>query len=252
MQALLKGRYRARIADSADDLRRAQELRHIAFRGAGAGGPGPAPRDGDAFDARCRHVLVEDLADGALMCCFRLMPLADGGAIGASYSAQFYDLSRLSGFPGPALEMGRFCLHPAHHDPDILRMAWGTVTRMVDDLGVGLLFGCSSFRGTDPAAYGAAFAALVARHLAPDRWRPARRAREVHDFLRAAPSAEAPDPSDAARQMPPLLRSYLAMGGWVSDHAVIDRAMGTLHVFTGLEIGAIPPARARLLRALAG
>jgi L-ornithine Nalpha-acyltransferase len=48
--------------------------------------------------------------------------------------------------------------------------------------------------------------------------------------------------------MPPLLRTYLAMGGWVSDHAVVDRDLNTLHVFTGLEIRAIPPARARLLR----
>ena len=40
------------------------------------------------------------------------------------------------------------------------------------------------------------------------------------------------------------------MGGWVSDHAVVDRQMGTLHVFTGLEIGAIPESRKRLLRAL--
>jgi L-ornithine Nalpha-acyltransferase len=51
--------------------------------------------------------------------------------------------------------------------------------------------------------------------------------------------------------MPPLLRSYLMMGGWVSDHAVIDRQMGTHHVFTGLQIAAIPAGRARLLRALA-
>jgi hypothetical protein len=32
---------------------------------------------------------------------------------------------------------------------------------------------------------------------------------------------------------------------------VIDRSLGTLHVFTGLEIARIPPARKRLLRALA-
>ena len=37
-------------------------------------------------------------------------------------------------------------------------------------------------------------------------------------------------------RMPPLLRTYLLMGGWVSDHAVVDRHMDTLHVFTGLEI----------------
>ena len=51
--------------------------------------------------------------------------------------------------------------------------------------------------------------------------------------------------------MPPLLRSYLAMGGRVSDHAVIDRQLNTLHVFTGLETAAIPEARKRLLRAVA-
>jgi len=31
---------------------------------------------------------------------------------------------------------------------------------------------------------------------------------------------------------------------------VIDPVMNTLHVFTGLEIAKIPPARKRLLRAL--
>ncbi len=55
----------------------------------------------------------------------------------------------------------------------------------------------------------------------------------------------------ARLQMPPLLRSYLAMGGRVSDHAVIDAQMNTLHVFTGLEIAVIPPRRKRLLRAIA-
>ena len=60
-----------------------------------------------------------------------------------------------------------------------------------------------------------------------------------------------PDLKAAQAKMPPLLRTYLLMGGWVSDHAVIDRDLGTLHVFTGLEIGAVPPARARLLRGLA-
>ena len=57
---------------------------------------------------------------------------------------------------------------------------------------------------------------------------------------------------NATLKMPPLLRTYLIMGGWVSDHAVVDRQMNTLHVFTGLEIGAIPPARKKLLRAVAG
>ena len=62
-------------------------------------------------------------------------------------------------------------------------------------------------------------------------------------------------PLDSARamaSMPPLLRTYLMMGGWVSDHAVVDDKMNTLHVFTGVEIRAIPAARKRLLRAVVG
>ena len=60
------------------------------------------------------------------------------------------------------------------------------------------------------------------------------------------------DPKQALAQMPPLLRTYLGMGGWVSDHAVIDTQMNTLHVFTGLEIAKIPASRAQALRAVAG
>jgi putative hemolysin len=56
----------------------------------------------------------------------------------------------------------------------------------------------------------------------------------------------------AMPRLPPLLRTYLMMGGWVSDHAVVDSQMNTLHVFTGVEIARIPPARKRLLRAVAG
>ena len=115
--------------------------------------------------------------------------------------------------------------------------------------GVKLLFGCASFKGTDAAAYLDAFAMLKERHLGPKRWRPRVKAPDVFRF--AARLRRRPDARLAMRRMPPLLKSYLMMGGWVSDHAVVDAEMDTLHVFTGVEVGAIPPARKRLLRAVA-
>ena len=71
-------------------------------------------------------------------------------------------------------------------------------------------------------------------------------------MIRFDPEVPAGDARAALRLIPPLLRTYLSMGGWVSDHAVIDRQMNTLHVFTGVETAAIPAARARALRAIAG
>ncbi|MFG6590880.1 GNAT family N-acetyltransferase [Sulfitobacter sp. 1A12157] len=233
------GRYLTREALTPGDITRAQALRTQCFQ------TGTADRD--AFDAAARHFLIEDRDSGTLVCCFRLTRF-QGAELAQSYAAQFYDLSRLENMKGTLLELGRFCIHPVWQDPDIQRLAWGQLAREVDDIGAALLFGCSSFAGTDPTRYRDAFALLKQQHLAPAGWRPGIRAAEVHPYAR---DSRSPDHRRARQQIPPLLRSYLAMGGWVSDHAVIDRQMGTLHVFTGLEIAAIPPNRARLLRALA-
>ncbi len=113
-----------------------------------------------------------------------------------------------------------------------------------------MLFGCSSFKGTDAEEYADAFAMLKDRHLAPRRWLPRVKAPSVFRFAQKL-RLRKPDAKRAMLGMPPLLRTYLLMGGWVSDHAVVDNHMNTLHVFTGLEIAAIPATRKRLLRATA-
>ncbi|MBC2835580.1 GNAT family N-acetyltransferase [Gemmobacter straminiformis] len=216
-------------------------LRALCFRGGAS--------DRDALDALCQHPTVTDTATGTTVAAFRIQLLPDAAALRQSYAARFYDLARLAALSGPFLELGRFCLHPDWHDPDILRLAWAGLTRIVDAHGVTLLFGCTSFSGTDPAPHLDAFAHLAARHRAPSDRAPLQGA-DALDYPALTRGYRA-DPKQGVASLPPLLRTYLAMGGWVSDHAVIDRDLNTLHVFTGVEIARIPPARARLLRALA-
>lgn len=246
MALLTKGRYQARLAESPGDVERALALRDLRFRT----GRGLAHHDRDQFDDRCLHMLVQDRQSGDLVCCYRLIELDSGTGIGTSYSAQFYDLFRLARFGGRMLELGRFCIHPDWHDADILRVAWGALTRLVDQTGVEMLFGCSSFDGAAPEPHAAALTLLAHAHLAPQRWRPEAKAALVFRYADTL-SLNAPDLRLGLRVMPSLLRTYLAMGGWVSDHAVIDHELNTLHVFAAVEIAAIPAARARLLRAAA-
>jgi putative hemolysin len=146
--------------------------------------------------------------------------------------------------------LGRFCIDQRCRDPDVLRLAWATLTGYVDRTGAALLFGCASFAGTDPALYAAAFAYLRENAMLREGLVPGRKAHEVHFFTTEVDSAL--DKRLALKQMPPLLRSYLALGGGVSDHAVVDRAMNTLHVFIAVETALIPPKRQKLLRALCG
>ncbi|WP_412506833.1 GNAT family N-acetyltransferase [Roseovarius sp. SYSU LYC5161] len=233
---LERGRYMVRIAETGPDLAAARALRRVCF------GPGDAADD---FDSLCQHLLILDRA-GAAACTFRLRRFDTGAGLAGSYTAGFYDLGCLATRAGPMIELGRFCIRPGETDPDILRLAWATLTALVDRAGAAMLLGCASFPGTDPAPFAYGFALLAERHLAPPEWRPGRRAARTVPLAGGGVSGP-----DASRALPTLLRSYLGMGGRVSDHAVIDEDLGTLHVFMGLEVAAIPPARARALRAMA-
>jgi L-ornithine Nalpha-acyltransferase len=256
------GRFTCRAAIGMHDMARCLALRDLCFSGAG-NAPG-AQRD--RFDAQCQHFMIEEDASHQLVCCFRLMIMTSGLTIDTSYSAQFYDLEALILQREPILELGRFCVDPGRPDPDILRLAWAHITRLAVAEKVGLLMGCSSFAGTDWRPYEPAFLALHRDHRAPDISAPRVKSADFIDFRTLEPAPEqalnpkqtetlAKDKQDVLRgmrQMPSLLRTYLMMGGWVSDHAVIDRDLGTIHVFTAVEVARIPPPRLRALLALAG
>ncbi|MAS42469.1 MAG: ornithine-acyl-ACP acyltransferase [Rhodobacteraceae bacterium] len=255
MRAITRGRHTVRFTRDPEDVIAAQRLRFKAFIAARPGAAVTLDRaeglDRDAYDDLCWHALVEDTESGELLCCFRMMRLSGGSEIGRSYSAQYYELSALADYPAPMVEMGRFCMAPGVRDPEVIRAAWGAMTAFVEAEGVGLLFGCSSFEGVDAEAYMDAFAYLKDKHLAPKRWLPRAKAPRVFAFAKAL-RLRRPDMKLAMRRMPPLLRSYLLLGGWVSDHAVIDSDLNTLHVFTGVEINRVPQARRRLMDRLTG
>ncbi|HBZ44429.1 MAG TPA: ornithine-acyl-ACP acyltransferase [Maritimibacter sp.] len=239
-QALLThGGYEARRAASDADRDRAFALRYRAFVD-----PKGQGRERDGFDGLFDHVLIERA--GEVVGTYRYAVFDNMALVSKGYSSQHYDLAPLARTEGKAMEMGRFCLAPEVHDADVLRVAWGAMAALVDRADVKLLFGCSSFPGVDPNPYHDAFALLARDYQSAPGMRVGRKSREIVTFPDATP-----DPQVARAALPPLLRTYLGMGGWVSDHAVVDRQMGTLHVFTGVEIDRVPPARARALRVLA-
>ncbi|GLQ34796.1 ornithine-acyl-ACP acyltransferase [Amylibacter marinus] len=231
--------YRLRQSQCSVDIDRARLLRGDCF---------PTDHQPDEFDQECQHILIEDQRSDQLVCTFRYKVFSTGAALDGAYAAQFYGLENLWRFKQPMLEIGRFCVAEGMGDPTILRLAWAHIGGIVDRENIGILFGCSSFDGIDVGKYAQSFALLQRRYLAPDQWRLGIKAPEVF-HLNPAQLPQQLEPAVAQRDLPPLLRSYLTMGGWVSDHAVIDRQMNTLHVFTGLEVASVPPARRRFLRA---
>jgi putative hemolysin len=241
VEPLRKGGLVARLAHGRADMGRVMAFRSAAF-------PRVAGPEEDAQDALSAHVMVE--GPQGMLACFRVMLFGWGAGLSQGYAARFYDVGPLSGYARPIAEMGRFCLAPGGVHPDVLRLAWGAMTRIVDEGQAGLLVGCTSFRGADWTRHRAGLALLAAEFVGPADHRPGRRAAEVVDYpALAGPVA---DRREALAGLPPLLRTYLGMGGWVSDHAVADRELDTLHVFTCVEVDKVPGPRAARLRAVAG
>ena len=201
----------------------------------------------DAQDTLSAHVMVE--GPEGLLAYFRVMLFGWGAGLEQGYAARFYDVGPLTGYARPIAEMGRFCVAPGGVHPDVLRLAWGAMTRLVDEGQAGLLVGCSSFRGSDWTRHRAGLALLSSEFVGPVEHLPGRKAEEVVGLDLAGPME---DRRAALAGLPPLLRTYLGMGGWVSDHAVVDRELDTLHVFTCVEVDRVPAARAASLRAVAG
>jgi len=230
-----KGRLRARLAAGDEDLHACQRLRHQCFFG--RAGVDVAP-----LDPLFQHLMIHD-ERGQLRGTLRFRVSRTGHDLNQGYVARHYDLRRWNDVAGPFLEIGRFCTVPGDLDADLLRMLWGALTRVVDAQGITMLFGCTSFEGTDPSRYGAVFHRLARNHQGPAALRPVLSDPNAVPFADIAASGIAP--------MPALLKSYLSLGGWVGDHVVIDHDMNTLHVFTCLEVNAMSAARVARLRAVA-
>jgi L-ornithine Nalpha-acyltransferase len=240
VEPLQKGKMVARLAQGRADMDCVMAFRVAAF-------PRISGAEEDAEDALSAHVMVEG-PDGVLG-YFRVMLFGWGAGLAQGYAARFYDVGPLSGYARPIAEIGRFCVAPGGVHPDVLRLAWGAMTRIVDEGQAGLLVGCTSFRGADWTRHRAGLALLAAEFVGPEEHLPGRKAAEVVGLGQAGPVG---DRWAALAALPPLLRTYLGMGGWVSDHAVVDRELDTLHVFTCVEVDRVPAARVASLRAVAG
>lgn len=235
------GGFPVRFAQDPTDLEQVGFLRGDRFSTSAA-----AQTESDRFDSLSAHLMVFAPDRARLLATARLRLVTNETDLSATYTGQYYGLSAVMQAYPRALEIGRLCqVADAEMMPDALRALLAAVTLVSVQTRADLLFGCTSFRGQNTRRHAKALSWLKARHLGPVALRPAR----IHPRASALPDGT-PDPHAARQAVPALLRMYLGMGGWVSDHVVSDPQMDTVHVFTAVDTAAIPPARSRALRAL--
>jgi len=189
-------------------------------------------RDRDGYDAVADHLLVLDHALGqgpaAVVGTYRLIRRPAAARIGRFYSEAEYDIAPLLALPGGILELGRSCVGPQHRTRGTLQLLWRGIAAYVFTHDIDLMFGCASLPGTDADALAVSLSYLYAHHLAPPALRPSALAERYVTMERLR--RDAYDPRRAAAMLPPLIKGYLRLGGFVGDGAVIDREFNTTDV----------------------
>jgi L-ornithine Nalpha-acyltransferase len=233
---LRAGNLGVRIAETAAEVDAAQALRFRIFYEEMGAHPDAetraSARDRDEFDAAADHLLVidHDLGDGAeaVVGTYRLIRRAAAQAIGRFYSAAEYDIAPLIALPGPILELGRSCVDANHRTRGTLQLLWQGIAAYVSRHRIDVMFGCASLPGTDLDALAPALTYLYAHHLAPPPLRPRALPERYIAMDRLDPATL--DIRAVLNELPPLIKGYLRLGGFVGDGAVLDPQFNTTDV----------------------
>ena len=154
------------------------------------------------------------------------------------YSNAEYDLAPLIGSGRRLLELGRSCVHRDYRGGPALMRLWQGLLDYVERHRIEVMFGVASFQGTDTAAIAPALSLLHHRHLAPPdlRIRATGASATAMDLV---PEAEI-DRTTAMRAVPPLIKAYLRLGGYVGAGAWVDQAFNTIDVGIVVDITRVP------------
>jgi len=236
------GSLQVRLAETWDEVDAALALRYRIFFEEMKANATPGivlkQRDVDEFDPYCDHLLVIDNALGAgpesVVGTYRMLRRRGAAKVGRFYSSSEYDVQPIINHPGDILEMGRSCIDSRHRTRAAMQLLWRGVTAYVLANRIDILFGCASLHGTDPSTMALPLSYLYHNHLAPEGLRPvALPARHVGMNLMPK---EAIDAKAAMRDLPPMIKGYLRLGGVVGDGAVVDHDFNTVDVLVYVDM----------------
>jgi len=210
------------IADSAEIVREAQELRYRVFAdemGANLSTAIPG-LDHDPFDAHCHHLVVRDEANGEVVGTYRILTPESASRIGY-YSETEFDLARLDHLRPQLVEIGRSCVHPGHRSGATITLLWAGLGQFMKEHGYEYLIGCASVSMAD----GGHLAASLYGQLSSGP--QSRMAPEEYRVFPRCPLHLAALRRDLPVDPPPLIKGYLRAGAWVCGEPAWDPDFNT-------------------------
>jgi putative hemolysin len=234
-----------RLARDADEINASMALRYKIFyeemAARATAEMAARKQDFDRYDEVADHLLVldEELGSGpeSVVGTYRLIRRAQAARCGAFYSADEYDVSKLIVLPDEILELGRSCVDAAYRDRRVINLLWQGIASYLVHYDISLLFGCASLPGRDFEVLKYPLSYLYHNHMAPAEIRPRALAHRYVDMNIVQP--ELVGGRQGLKTVPPLIKGYLRLGGFIGDGAVIDEQFNTTDVCVVVQTSAI-------------
>ena len=235
-----KARFEVVWARNENDVRQAQQLRHLVFveeMGARLTLPkgAPAGHDIDMFDPFCEHLLVRAPrvggVAGQVIGTYRVLTPASAQRVGGLYSETEFDLTRLRPLRSKMVELGRSCVHPEWRSGGAILALWAALAEFMHRNQLDTMIGCASVSMRDGGHFAASlWEQLRQSHLAPIEWRVTPRLPLPVSELRHDMQVEAP----------PLIKGYLRCGAKVLGAPAWDPDFNTADLPLLLRIEDLP------------
>ncbi len=225
-----------KLADDDSEIEQSQALRYRVFYEEMGAHPTDEMtrlrRDFDDFDESCDHLLIidpkrGDRKQGEVVGTYRMLR-SQAGREQKFYSAGEFNIAPLLALDEPVLELGRACVAPEYRSGAVLQLLWQGIVAYVRRHRIGLMFGCASFPGTDPAALSEPLSYLYHHHLAPPAIRVKALAHRYVDMQ--GTEVERIDRARVNAALPSMIRGYLRLGAFIGEGAVIDEQFNTIDV----------------------
>jgi putative hemolysin len=262
------GRYRLRLAETAEDREAACRLRFKVFNielGEGLESSYETGLDMDRFDAICEHLLVEDKASRRVVGTYRMQSGTTAARNLGYYSEQEFNLGPYEPLRPGILELGRASIDREHRTPEVLMLLWRGIAQYATDMGLRYLLGCSSLNSNDPAEGWQMYRQLenfrvpvefetrptVSYACPPGSCDFAQQGADAQpspsepsppETNRMRPDEAAPAPAQTAVKVPKLLKTYLAIGARIAAPPAWDREFRTIDFLTLLDLNLLSSA----------
>ena len=262
------GRYRLRLAETAEDREAACRLRFKVFNielGEGLQSSYRTGIDTDRFDRGCEHLLVEDRSEDnpakRIVGTYRMQTGETAACNLGYYSEQEFSFAPYEPLRAGILELGRASIDREHRTPEVLTLLWRGIAQYATDMGLRYLVGCSSMNSQVPEEGWQMYRQLEHYRVPPEFETVPTAAyacpiEQEGAQAQKSPSEEAngsvPESQTPAQcKVPKLLKTYLAIGARIAGPPAWDREFGTIDFLTLLDLKTVSPsARHRFLAPL--